>query len=397
MRSILSTSLLFASGAVFSASPWQLAEPLSNQRAQAFNPAATATVRVDVQPDAFDADSEEVTLPLPDGSSVTAARVSSERRGATHYTWVGHVDGDPDQQVSLTRVGNELAGYLSIDQGIFELTPSAHGTLLLELDSSRFPECGGALPSLPQSEAASVPASAVVGGDDPNLIDVLVVFSPGSAAQIGDAAARQTFAQSAVDSANLAFQNSQMVARLRLAGVQTTTRPDAGASSDLSWLSSNSEVAGWRNAAAADLVGMVSEFSGSCGLGFLMGSPPSVGFAGSGFQVTSRACAVGNLSYAHEHGHNMGFHHNPEDGGGEPSFPYAFGHYINGNYRTVMSYSSQCGSGCTRHPYFSNPNVTFNGVATGVADQRDNARAGNQTASIVALFRAPWGFANGFE
>lgn len=63
-----------------------------------------------------------------------------------------------------------------------------------------------------------------------------------------------------------------------------------------------------------------------------------------------------------------------------------------------MSYSNPCTSGCTRRPYFSNPNVSFNGAATGVENQRDNARAGTNTAPIVAAFRAPQIiFANGFE
>ena len=94
----------------------------------------------------------------------------------------------------------------------------------------------------------------------------------------------------------------------------------------------------------------------------------------------------------------MGFQHNREDGIG-PVFPYAFGHYINGSYRTVMSYSTPCASGCTRRPYFSNPNVSFMGAATGIAEQRDNARAGNQTASIVAQFRGSVDvlLRNGFE
>ena len=81
-------------------------------------------------------------------------------------------------------------------------------------------------------------------------------------------------------------------------------------------------------------------------------------------------------------------------------FAYGFGHFVNGSYRTVMSYSNNCTSGCTRVPYFSNPNVSYNSVATGIANQRDNARAGNTTAPDVANFRAANTnsiFLNGFE
>ena len=81
----------------------------------------------------------------------------------------------------------------------------------------------------------------------------------------------------------------------------------------------------------------------------------------------------------------MGSHHNPENGG-TPTFPYGFGHYINGNYRTVMSYVDPCTSGCVRRPYFSNPNIIFNGVPTGIA-ARDNARSINSTADSIANYR----------
>ena len=106
----------------------------------------------------------------------------------------------------------------------------------------------------------------------------------------------------------------------------------------------------------------------------------------NGFTVTARSCAVGNLSFAHELGHNMGSAHNPENGS-SATYPFGFGHYINGSYRTVMSYVDPCTSGCTRRPYFSNPNVVFNNFPTGIDNARDNARLINLTADSVANYR----------
>jgi hypothetical protein len=82
----------------------------------------------------------------------------------------------------------------------------------------------------------------------------------------------------------------------------------------------------------------------------------------------------------------MGSHHNPENGG-SAIFPYSYGHYVNGSYRTVMSYVDPCTSGCTRRPYFSNPNVLFAGVPTGVTNARDNARSINNTADVIANYQ----------
>jgi len=82
----------------------------------------------------------------------------------------------------------------------------------------------------------------------------------------------------------------------------------------------------------------------------------------------------------------MGSAHNPENGSGA-SFPYGYGHYVNGSFRTVMSYVDQCTQGCTRQPYFSNPSVFFNGFATGIDNQRDNARSIENTADVIANYR----------
>ncbi len=389
---------LMTANAAAANSPWQLAEALTAQRASMISPAAVAAVRVELAADAIHANSETVILPLPDGSQLVATRGAATLRAADSYRWVGHVDADPQQQVLITRVGEHLTAYLSLRDAIYELTPTAQGPVLLKLDTERFPPCAGAIPTASAlDDMASTANSAPSGG--PNIMDVLIVFSPAATTQLGGEAAARTFAQGAVDSANLSFDNSQMAAQFRLAGTRFTTRADSGAGgSDLSWLRSDPEVAGWRNQVGADLVGMISEFGGSCGVGYLMGNPPGAGFAPSGFQVTARNCAIGNLTYAHEHGHNMGLQHDPANGSG-PAFAYAYGHFVDGNFRTVMSYSSGCVGGCTRRPYFSNPNVVFQGAATGIADQRDNARAGNQTAPIVAAFRVATGglFANSFE
>src|SRR6185437_4615652 len=69
------------------------------------------------------------------------------------------------------------------------------------------------------------------------------------------------------------------------------------------------------------------------------------------------------------------------------SYPWSFGHYVNGAFRTIMSYDV-CSLGCPRVLHFSNPDVSYNGIPTGVLDKRDNAQTGDATAPIVANFRS---------
>lgn len=394
----LTLTMLAGSQAALALSPWQIAETLSTERAAALSPASTGTVRVALQLDGFTADTQALQLQLPDGDVVNATRRDSDTRTETDFSWTGSVGDDPHEQVLITRRDDQLIGLLSLHRGLFELTTSAQGTMLIALDSKLFPDCAGAVAAEPDSTLAATPP---VQPDGAAIVDVLVVISPGTLAQLGGQPQALTFAQGSVDSANTAFSNSQMSARFRLAGVRFTARADSGSSStDLSWLRNDAEVAGWRNEVGADMVGLLAEFSNACGQGYIMSSP-GPGFAANAFQVTARSCAIGNLSYAHEHGHNLGFSHNPENGGGA-AYPDAYGHYVSGNYRTVMSYSNPCVGGCTRRPFFSNPDVVFSGAPTGISGQRNNARAGNLTAPIAAAFRAsvapqPSIFANGFE
>lgn len=82
----------------------------------------------------------------------------------------------------------------------------------------------------------------------------------------------------------------------------------------------------------------------------------------------------------------MGSQHNPENGSGA-TYPYGYGHYVSGNFRTVMSYVDPCTGGCTRRPYFSNPMARYQGIPTGIDNARDNVRAINNTADPIANYR----------
>ena len=414
--------LLFAASALSAAPLWQIAPSSENSAARLLELSPAADSAVLLQPNYRALHDESISLPLSDGRLLQIRRSRSETRAfddgqAKSLSWFGEIEGEPDSTVVLTSLTQDgehyLAGYVQGSAGLFEIVPSPSGPVLMALDVRRFPDCGGVIePPLTQHKTAAltnrtlstntsagVLVSAVTAPQDlPNEIDVLIVIRPGSVTQLGGQPAALTFAQNAVNVSNQSFTNSQMIARFRLAGTFFTTEVDTGtASGELNWVRSNAEVAARRETTRADMVSVISEFSDACGVGALM-NQLGTGFANSAFQATARSCAVGNLSYPHEHGHNMGLMHDPGNGGNS-LFAYGFGHFVSGSYRTVMSYANNCVGGCTRVPYFSNPNVTYLGAATGIANQRDNARAGNTTAPDVANFRQAVSvlFANGFE
>jgi peptidyl-Asp metalloendopeptidase len=140
----------------------------------------------------------------------------------------------------------------------------------------------------------------------------------------------------------------------------------------------------------ADLVSLLVAYpgSGTCGLGWHM-TTLSASFESLGFNVVNYACAAApQNSFAHELGHNMGLAHDRLNATNSV-FPYAYGYAVPGQFRTIMAYN--CSPSCPRVRHFGNPNITYNGIATGTAVDAPNpayeALALDNTAATVAAFR----------
>ncbi|MCA1621345.1 MAG: M12 family metallo-peptidase [Acidobacteria bacterium] len=353
---------------------------------------------------------KELSFQLLDGKSYTAVRSESEGFDAFAdggMAWRGKING-PDGwsgDVTLTVKGQAMSGLIYSPDAVYEIIPQGDFRhLLVELDQDLFPACAGALPQRPASETAEEDAgraSAVTtaaAADDGSLIDVLVVYTSNVRSALGGTTQAQTFAQQSINSTNTAYINSGITPRVRLVGTMEASYTEAGTlDAALKWVDDNSAVATARNTVKADMVALIIEnASDGCGLAYVMRSV-GPGFSGSAFSATARGCAVGNLSFAHELGHNEGCEHNPENGApaSSASYPYAFGHYVDGSFRTVMSYENPCLFGCNRVAYFSNPSVTFNGLPTGITNQRDNRRVINNSALTISQFRDSGGGGTG--
>ncbi len=332
--------------------------------------------------------SANLSFPLFDGKTYQAIRNESEgleMRGVDDFTWRGKIVEDKfSGDVILTFKKGFVSGLIYSPNAVYEIVMKGEKQILVELDQSLFPECAGDVKG--ETSKDSVVENIGVGSDSGDRIDVLVVYTTATKNVLGGDTQAQTLAQQAIDATNTAYINSKIRQRVRIVhAAEYQYVETSSASTDLSALRNNASIQALRNTHNADLVAMIGEIQGACGIGYLMGAV-STNSQNNGFTFTGRTCAVGNLSFAHELGHNMGSHHNPENGS-NPSYPYGFGHYINGNYRTVMSYVDPCTSGCTRRPYFSNPSVVFNGEPTGIKNARDNARSIENTADFIANYR----------
>jgi peptidyl-Asp metalloendopeptidase len=343
-----------------------------------------------------------MTLAIPGGPDVEVERQSHERRGARSLVWRGRGQLDRSAKVTLTLHEGLLLGRIEKGNDIFAVRPGSNGRTIVEkLNPDSFaPEWGHDAAThghdkVPPATAgdtfqeSSAPASNPTAADGTTQIVLMSVYTPQARAAAGGTTQIQAQIQAAVDQANSAFINSNMVARFFLAHTAEVAHNDAGnIETDLNWVTSNATVASLRNIHSADMVSLiVNNGGGYCGIAWVQRQPGS-GFADYAYQVTALGC-LANSTLAHEHGHNMGMEHDPASAGISPSgasYPWSFAHYVNGAFRTIMSYNV-CTSSCPRILHFSNPDVLYNGIPTGILDQRDNAHTGDLTAPIIANFR----------
>ena len=223
----------------------------------------------------------------------------------------------------------------------------------------------------------------------------MVVYTSGAAKKFGGEKGIKARINVAVSRSNKAFSDSGIKASLNLVHSGQVNYTSAGKkSTDLYNMSFRKtdlkkQVAGLRKKYKADLVTLVTGKDGG-GVGFLLNrkSPmPHIGF--------NVVCA-NSLYYvvlAHECGHNLGCQHAKGDPGSGKSVEdhgYGWRFYANDGkrtrqYRTIMAYAPG-----SRIGHFSNPNVKYNGVPTGVANRADNVRVINITAAIVAQNSEQW-------
>lgn len=363
-------------------------QPIARSADSRTSVASVREAEIAVDASAFQAgQQEQLSIPLFDGKAFDARRLASEGKevfSQDNFVWRGKLKaGKFVGDVVLTFNKGSVSGLIYSPDAVYEIAPKGETNILIELDQSLFPPCAGEIEGeKTMAQRVTVPSGSSDSGD---RIDVLVLYTAAVRTSAGGDTQAQTIAQQAIAATNTAYINSKVRQRVRLVGAELTALNETGTfGTELSNLRGDVSANSRRNLLNADLVDMLTNSTAACGIGYLMGSLP--GNANNGFTVTARTCAVGNLSFAHELGHNMGSQHNPENGSG-PTFPYAFGHYVNGVFRTVMSYSDPCTSGCTRVAHFSNPVINYNGYATGIDNARDNARSINNTADSIANYR----------
>ena len=329
---------------------------------------------------------------------IVAIRDREDRRNASSSVWVGRIIGEPFSRVTITNNGGVIAGTIEMvrygGSEVYEIAPTAAG----DYSVSQVQMAGDVCPVVvPVGQQPGTNPPPVAGDGSTATIDLLVAYTPASRTLYGKAGI-EAMIQSAVADANTAYQNSMLNVALNLKAMVETNYTETGLITDaLGRLQSSSdgfmdELHALRETHAADVVTLVGEDSDSAGVGYVM-TAPSTSFAPYAFNVVYSG-ALSGLTLPHEIGHHMGCQHNRENASSQGAFPYAYGMRnctTNGSgFRTVMSY--YCND-APRIPYFSTPNLQYNGIPLGTAYETnpatssDNARCINATAATIAAFR----------
>ncbi|MFN0276646.1 MAG: zinc-dependent metalloprotease [Chitinophagales bacterium] len=209
-----------------------------------------------------------------------------------------------------------------------------------------------------------------------------------------------SFVQQCIDVTNECLVNSEVNFEVELARSYENSYVEPGSAATIldNWMDISDglldEISTVRTYYDADLNVLLVDYTESenCGR-----APISdIATASNNFCILQDGCALANqYTFPHEIAHLFGCNHDPYVT--VDPIPYSYGHgHVNivDGWRTVMAYTDFCdtlGLECGRIPYFSNPDVYYDGSPTGTTDffpfttvTSDNARVLNNTVDDIS-------------
>ncbi|GHT60870.1 hypothetical protein AGMMS50239_10660 [Bacteroidia bacterium] len=312
--------------------------------------------------------------------------------------------------ISISKSGILINAELPEKNEMFVVSEGKAGTYLSQYNLSdamkKALPCEGLVPPQPDPSAnlrASQDGETLPGAmsacgsaelNSPVTIDILFVYTPVAKTY---AAANYTSIDNVIDlavqKANTVMFNSQTNITFNSVYKHQTNYTEVNSNTDLYRLTDTDdgymdEVHALRKQYNADLVQLIPSVTFTGGLGWVLNSEQ--GFPANGFALSRVQQASWTTTVVHEIGHNMGCSHHILQGG-NGLYPYSFGHrgtFSGGTkFSTVMTYDD-LGDGQGVFPgidYFSDPNITINGVAIGTSTA-NNALTLRRTKRLTSLY-----------
>lgn len=294
----------------------------------------------------------------------------------------------------LFSYNNEYRGVFYYENLLIELRPldnRNHVLLFLDQSKSNIEDCKIIISTdtlTGNNSTGDLKSNKIATISEECKIRVLVVYTPSARDVRGGDASINSDIKWAEELSNESYENSNVNQRIEIVRSFLTYYIESGSlNTDIDRLIHTNDgymdyIHDLREIYSADCVVLITNYNGSCGGAYLLAN------ANNAFAIISAvgSCLTTNYSFAHELGHISGCQHDPGQGS-NPHYSYGHG-FCNGtdDWRTIMSYNT--GGNClSRHQYWSNPDITYNGVPMGSTNTHDNARVLDEREDDVKEFR----------
>ena len=345
------------------------------------------------------------------------------------FSYEGKLEGPVTGHITFSKYADRTAGTILLDNGTkYMIDQVASNIFAISLSNELAFTQRESQPDFIEVSGENQPNAATASVCDLNstcpgssIIDLMVVYTQETENNWSGAANTMANITQAVTNMTTSMNNSGINnVTFRLVHAEKVSYTESGNfSTDLTRLAGTSDgymdnVHALRDQYGADIVSLIiGSPTSSCGIGYLNTNPTAYS-AGNAFNVSLYSCVVGNFTMAHESGHNMGLRHDWYVD--IATTPCAHHHgYVNqvaldlgalspesSRWRTIMAYNDRCavaGFNCTRINIWSNPNLTYNGDATGITignnESSDEVYAFFRMACLVASFRPEAGGGGG--
>ena len=309
----------------------------------------------------------------------------------------GRLEGTENGYLLLSCSMGQVLASISVPDGNRKYQIIYNPALKSHFIRDLVPQIMDELPDSP-SPIPPLPGQGKGDGTPPPLnatmtIDVMVVYTPAAKTWANTSGGGiNNVINQAVQNGQLALDNSVTDMTIQLVHSAEIAYTESGDSStDLDRLTDTSDgymdsVHQSRNTYGADLVDLLTYVEDTGGIGWLLNT--TAGSPDYAFSISRVQQAGWAYTVIHEMGHNMGCHHRKDQAvqPGPGLYSYSAGwRWVDatGTHCSVMSYE-EVGS---RVAHFSNPSITYQGVATGDAVDGDNARGLRNIKGVISNYR----------
>lgn len=372
----------------------------------------------------FDFVTQEALI-IPLFEDLIYARFKSRYTSPTGaITWTGDLEGQKNGLVILTKNNTTFFGKIVTDSGatyiIKPIVDTSYYSVSELIQNSSNDECQFGLPEIANRDLNNDPfeVSNVCDTDEtcsPTNIDLIVFYTAEAMEDLGGKEATELAIAGATAEINVINANSNVnhtVTLVHTALTDLTETPNQNLSDIMSAMKNPNdgimdEIPVLRDRYYADLVALITFNGSSAGTANTNNNPLKFN-PQSAYSITKSSSMLSQYTLAHEIGHNLGLRHDRyaygDNGLPNSACDYGWGwvnananaNFPNSRWRTIMAYNNQCrdnGLNCIRIPYFSNPDLTYNGdrmgADIGTPNAANNASLLSRAYCKVAAFRTP--------